>query len=262
MKSSFRNNNMQLCAAIIGLSPPQTKHVLATNLIMVAVLWLMPLTADFHAAPSLNRNPGWPGNTLSEVECYGEARGFGPFDYVNEKSKLGVVEEYHFTPQIEQLTREGKRSHDSNLDYTLRAFPNHHRALWALSRHYLRKAQKIGFDELARLERARKRIPPPECYFQRAKRFAPHDEMVSAIFGIYLHRRGELDAALAEYRIAEAKDPRNAELIYNMGLLFLDMNELPLAKQYAERAASLGYPLTGLQKKVKDHETERPGSSP
>lgn len=71
---------------------------------------------------------------------------FGPFDYrykTSVKTELGdahsMVEGAHFTPQIEQLIR-GKTAVEPgpDIDYTLRAFPNHHRALLSMSRLALR----------------------------------------------------------------------------------------------------------------------------
>ena len=253
------SKNLRFTETVAGLSPPPMESLATRVLAAVAALCLMLPATDLYAAQDINRNPGWPGSTLSGVNCFGfQGEHYGPFDYVTEKSKLAIVERAHFTPVVEQLVRGQSGRIAGDLDYTLNAFPNHHRALWAVSRYYLRKAEQVGFQELSRLEHNRNvrgtKPPPPECYFQRAKRFAPRDGVVSAIFGIYLHKRGKLDAALSEYRVAESKDPNNGELVYNMGLLFLDMDDLPLAKQYAKRATSLGYPLKGLQRKVKARE--------
>lgn len=37
------------------------------------------------AAQTFNRNVSWPGNTLAGVQCYGDAPGYGPYDYVTER---------------------------------------------------------------------------------------------------------------------------------------------------------------------------------
>jgi Tfp pilus assembly protein PilF len=194
---------------------------------------------------------GWPGNTLSGVECYGPGQGVGPFDYGSQRSQIGIVEEYHFKPEHEQLAEGASIWTRNNLDYTLRAVPNHHRALWAMARWYLLKLEQTDRNQLEALERLREGPPPPECYFRRAKRFAPKDGTVPAIFGIYLHKREKLDEALTEYSLAESLAPGNAELIYNMGLLHFDMDNFDKAQEYAQRASSLGYPLRGLQSKLK-----------
>ena len=123
-----------------------------------------------------------------------------------------------------------------------------------MARWYLLKIDEVGEETLNRLEKIREGRPPAECYFHRAKNFSPEDGLVPAIFGIYLHKRGRLDEALAEYQLAEAVIPDHAELAYNQGLLYFDLGKFEKAKQYAERAHSLGYPLTGLQKKVAEQE--------
>ena len=59
---------------------------------------------------------------------------YGPFDYRTHKKELEIVEGEHFTPEVERLER-GNRSGvnpGGDIDYTLRASPNHHRALKAM----------------------------------------------------------------------------------------------------------------------------------
>lgn len=229
----------------------------ALPVLFISAVLLGPLSASI--AGPLNRNIGWPGKTLAGNQCYGDGSGYGPFDYISERSKIIIVEKHHFTNDIEQLVagRSGTQTGlESNLDYTLRAVPNHHRALWAMTRYYLKKLATQGSPLLEKRELTRIGEPPPECYFQRAKAFSPDDGMVSAIFGIYLHKRGRLDDALAEYGQAESKIPNFPELIYNMGLLYLDMDDIVGAQEYAERAENLGYPLTGLQKRISRRQAE------
>lgn len=74
--------------------------------------------------------------------------------------------------------------------------------------------------------------------------------MVPAIFGIYLHRREMYDAALAQYDLSESVLPNNSEVIYNKGLLYFDMGQFDKAREYADKARELGYPLKGLQRKL------------
>ena len=217
--------------------------------IFVAVLQLF-LPAHTEAMQGLNRKPGWPGTTLSGHDCYGKKQGYGPYDYVSEKSKLEVIEAYHFTPQVERLIRPKSGTIDNNIDYTLRAVPNHHRALWAKARLYLRRINREDRDAWLAKERTQEGYAPPECYFQRAKAFNPLDGVVPSIFGIYLHQRGNLEKALTEYKIAEELAPSYPELIYNIGLLYLDLGNVSAAQEYSKRANSLGYPLTGLQRRI------------
>ena len=81
--------------------------------------------------------------------------------------------------------------------------------------------------------------------------------MVSAVFGAYLHQRGVLESALKEYALAERTIPDNAELVYNIGLLHVDMGDIEQAKIYEVRAKKLGYPLTGLLRKIQRAEKSK-----
>jgi len=231
-------------------------------LLLLATWVLNPV----YGAQVLNKNLGWYGNTLDGFECNGSPQGFGPFDYndprsstpggfssvtgSNSNTPLRMVEGAHFKPYIDQLIR-GKSSVDPkpDIDYTLRAFPNHPRALWAMARYFLRMPKDHPDTQLA-YSRGIGSIPPPECYFQRAKVFAPEDPMVSMVFGIYLHKRGMFDAAIKEYRLAERAMPTHAELAYNTGLAYFDIKDYQKANKYANRAYELGYPLPGLKRKL------------
>lgn len=234
----------------------------STILLLLAALMLNPV----YGAQVLNKKLGWSGDTLDGFECTGTASGFGPFDYNdprsstpggfssitgnNSSSPLRMVEGAHFKPYVDQLIR-GKSSVDpkQDIDYTLRAFPNHPRALWAMARYFLRMPQDDPRTRLA-FSRGIGSIPPPECYFQRAKLFAPEDPMVPMIFGIYLHKRGMFDAAIKEYQLAEREMPNHAELAYNTGLSYFAIKDYRNAKKYADRAYELGYPLSGLKRKL------------
>ena len=214
----------------------------------LVTLCLCTLITGLASAERLNRAVGWPGSTLSGVPCYGEGTSTR-FDYVTEKNQLDIVERFHFKESTQQLLDHDSRLAE-DLDYTLRSIPNHHRALWVNVLFYLKLTDRLGSEELQQRAQRQSGQPPPECYFHRGKAFNPGDPMVSAIFGVYLHKRGMLSEALQEYRLAEQRMPRNGELIYNMGLLFVDMGDLAAAQDYADRARTLGYSLRGLQRRI------------
>lgn len=234
---------------------------------LILLLALFLLSSDLLGARTGDKNLGWPGKTLSGTSCYGPAQGYGPFDYTDPNqhvtpksggvSSIKSVENFHFTPKVESL-RGGATSIDAygDLVYTINAFPNHHRALWAMSRYYLRALNKVGLEVLQGRERAAASPAPPECFFNRAKLFAPNDHVIEFIYGLYLHKRGDLDMALEKYQVAEQKLASHSELIYNMGLLHLDMGNLDKAKEYAAKAAKLKYPLRGLENRIKREENK------
>ncbi|MEM7283564.1 MAG: tetratricopeptide repeat protein [Pseudomonadota bacterium] len=178
------------------------------------------------------------------MDCGNLNNHYGPFDYTNAQhraEKMPIVVRAHFTAQVESLTRGQtavKPGHD--IDYTLRAFPNHHRALHSMARYQIKSKQS----------------PPPgaqysaECYFERAMRFNPSDGMVKMIYGIFLHQIGDYDEAVVKYRSALALAPESAEIHYNLGLALFDLGELADAAKHAKAAYKLGYPLPGLRNKL------------
>lgn len=182
----------------------------------------------------------WPQDVPG---CGSLTNAYGPFDYTNNadfQEKLPIVEQYHFSPDVEALHSGESSTIGGDLDYTLRAFPNHHRALYAVARYALQP------DTPARDTH----YFTPECYFDRAIAFKPDDGMVHMIYGIFLHEQHKLPAALAEYQKAVKLMPNSAEAHYNLGLLYADMREYANAKEHAHQAYRLGYPLQGLKNKL------------
>lgn len=167
---------------------------------------------------------------------------YGPFDYTNPidvKNKLPIVEQIHFTFNVESLKR-GETSEDpmGDLDYTLRAFPNHHRALNAVLRYeYSQKKRSTEFYST-------------ECYLKRALAFKPDDGVVWMLYGIYKHKKKEYKLALKHYNKALDLMGDSPDLHYNLGLLYFDMNMYNESLLHAKKAYSLGYPLPGLRNKL------------
>jgi len=189
---------------------------------------------------------GFSGTDLKGLPCQGLAQGYGPFDYTNPqhvRSRLPVVEAHHFTAEVEGLVR-GKSGYIlGDLDYTLRAFPNHHRALYALIR-FVTEPGHMGRQYIGKLE------SQPECYLQRALRFKPDDGKVHMLFGLYLHKLGKLVEAEGYYRTAVKIMPRSAEAHYNLGLVLTDQDKFAEAVPVAKLAYELGYPLSGLRRRL------------
>ena len=171
--------------------------------------------------------------------CGSLENAYGPYDYTNPDDfakKLPIVEHAHFTSSVENLIRGHKGTIESDLDYTLRAFPNHHRALYAMALFQLRTPYnpRSGYYSI-------------ECYFQRATQFKPGDGTVRMLNGIYLHKKGAKKEALAKYQEALKIMPDSPDLNYNFGLLYFDEKNYDLAAAYAKKAYARGYPLPGLK---------------
>ena len=186
------------------------------------------------------------GEDLSGKPCTGNPQGYGPYDYTdpaNRPKHLPLVEGAHFTAQVESL-QKGRTALPiaGDLDYTLRAFPNNHRALYTAIRYWFQGDESGPYPNT---------IPPPECYLQRAKNFAPHDPKILLLEGVYLHKRGRLEDAKKCYEQAESRLDYKGELYYNMGLLSIDLKEFDEARDYADKARAVGYPLDGVNQKLK-----------
>jgi len=194
------------------------------------------------------------GSAWAAPPCGDLAKAYGPFDYTNPEHRsknLEIVERFHFTLEVESLIR-GKSAYIwGDLDYTLRAFPNHHRALYAFVRYEIREREKSkAKGETYRPPSSDDFPKTAECYLDRAIRWRPNDPNVRLIYGIYLQMIGKMNEALEQYKLSERIQPKSADLNYNMGLLYFDMRQYALAKEYAKRAYQLGYPLPGLRKKL------------
>lgn len=168
---------------------------------------------------------------------------YGPFDYrdpINKRDNLPIVERFHFTPDVESLRQGRSGSVIGDLRYTLRAFPNHHRALSAVARYGL-AGGRIPDDDY---------IPSVDCYFERALAFRPDDAAVHVIYANYLFKRGERDDARKQYEEALRLAPESIEVNYAAGLYFADVGDLERARALAEIAYGNGYPLPGLRNKI------------
>ncbi|MBK8376016.1 MAG: oligosaccharide flippase family protein [Sphingomonadales bacterium] len=182
---------------------------------------------------------------VNEYACGSLQNAYGPYDYYSDKNRLPIVEANHFTPEVENLEGGMARRAGSNvgtdLDYTLRAFPNHPRALLSMVRYG---------------EKTRKEKPPyasysVECYLNRAVRFKPDDSIVRMIYAIYLSKHGRSSEALKELNEAIRLGENSANLYYNIGLVYFDLKDYDKALTNAQSAYQMGFPLPGLRNKLK-----------
>lgn len=163
-------------------------------------------------------------------------------DYTNadDRQGLSVVEQFHFTPKVEHLVGGLSDSVGGDIGYTLEHFPNHHRALAAMSRLALREKSN----------KPRGAKYTVECYFDRALRFKAADPKVHALFGGYLLALNQVQAALEQLQEAARLEPGDATNHYNLGLLYLKLKDYGQARASAQQAYQLGFPLPGLKNKL------------
>ena len=172
-------------------------------------------------------------------------RGWGPFDYLDpmehaNQRHIPTLEKHHFGPDVRAGRRgmSGKYDVIPDLDFILRACPNHHPALSVVLKHHVKKRPQVAPDKTA------------ECYIQRAVQFRPDDGTVRMLAGIYYARSGVNDKALEAYSEGLALLPDSAELHYNIGLLYTKLGRLHEANEHAVRAYMLGAQLPGLKRKL------------
>jgi tetratricopeptide (TPR) repeat protein len=168
---------------------------------------------------------------------------FGPFDYrlrAENIDSFNLVESAHFTAEVENGVKGTSGAIGGDLDYTLRAIPNHHRALAAMARVGVRtKSLQIPGAKY-----------PVECYFERAMRFQPNDGGVRAEMGNYLYALGKTDKAFSMFKDAAELSPENATVNYNLGLAYFQKKDYDNSLLYAKKAYALGFPLPGLKNKL------------
>lgn len=189
------------------------------------------------------------GNDLKGAPCTGLVQAYGPYDYTDSRFKknLDLVDSGHFQPNVASLTKPRQGSFAADLDYTLRAIPNHHRALYTLIR--LATEPKPARDPYKWF---RDPVHPPECYLQRAIAFSKKDYVPKFLYGLYLHKMGRLKDAEEWYKETLKGLPEYAEAHYNLGLLLLELGRYPEAADQAHAAYRLGYPLQGLSRRLKE----------
>ena len=167
---------------------------------------------------------------------------FGPFDYrTANKYTLARVEEPHFPPEVENLIRGKGGSLGGDLDYTLRVFPNHHRALLSML--------KLG-------ERSKWKMPagasyPVECYFERAVRFQPSDTVARSMYAIFSWKTGNKQLAVQQLELAAKTAPDNGFTQFNVGLIYFDFGDFDRALIQAHTALALGLARQELVERLK-----------
>jgi tetratricopeptide (TPR) repeat protein len=168
---------------------------------------------------------------------------FGPFDYRQAGSlseQYRLVISAHFTPDVENNVKGSSSYLAADIDYTLRAWPNHPGALAAMSR-------QAAIEKTLTPNGAKW---PVDCYFLRAFQFAPDDGAPHSVYGNHLLARGKDAQAMVEFKRAVELDPNNATISYNAGLAFFKAKDYDKALMHAHTAYAQDFPLRGLKNKL------------
>ena len=184
----------------------------------------------------------WPAAAqMSPSQCGPLANGYGPYDYRTDKPLLPIVEGAHFTPEVEALIKAKTGYIGGDLDYTLRAFPNHHRALISMMR----------FGDRVTGPRVPNAQYDVECYFVRAVTFRPDDHTARMLFATFLTKKARKDEALKQLDMVLARAGDNPFTHYNLGLLYFDAGAHDKSLIQAHRALEMGFPRLDLANQLK-----------
>ena len=189
----------------------------------------------------LHSPPVW-GQADNAARCGDPFRNhFGPWDYRSaRKEDLRIVENAHFTPRIEQL-QPGERVLADDLSYALNVFPNHHRALIAITR----------LAEREKTEKPEKSHHVIDCWYDRAVRFRPDDTVVRVLYAQYLGKQKRAADATSQLDTAVTFAKDNPFSHYNIGLMFFELGNHERALAQAHKALELGLPRPDLANLLK-----------
>lgn len=183
--------------------------------------------------------------SFADIHCPPLESKYGNRDYLNPKNRdyIKTVENAHFNENVRQLKGGARASSGGvagDLRYTLNWFPNHHHALDALVRLAIREntSTPIGLEHI-------------ECRFQWAKAVNPKDGMVYFIEARYYFEKGNNKLAESLLEKAAELSPNDANVLYNVGLLYFSMGQYDSALRHAKSAYALGFPLPGLRNMLK-----------
>lgn len=178
---------------------------------------------------------------IDDFACGSLQNSYGPYDYRSDKDKLKIVEDYHFSPGVANLSQAKTGYLGGDIDYTLLAFPNHPQALMAMI--------KLGEREkAAKVSHANYSV---ECYLTRAIRFRNDDPTVRMIYANFLAKKGRRSEALKQLADAVTLGEDGSNFQYNVGLIYFELKEYEKSLSYAQKAYSAGFPLPGLREKLK-----------
>ena len=166
----------------------------------------------------------------------------GPYDYRSALAmKKNVVESHHFTPKVEQLQAGlSTATIGSDIDFVLRYFPNHVRALVSMTA--LAKREKTDQPRGSRYRL--------DCWYDRAVRMAPTDMQVKVLYGHWLAKKGERALALEQLDQVTEESMDSGNMAYNLGLGYIEAGAYDKALAAAHVAYARGFPLPGLRSRL------------
>jgi len=163
------------------------------------------------------------------------------YDYrLPSGAMIDMVNNRHFTDEVEQGIRGSTGTLGNDLEYTLRVFPNHYRALNTILRVVPRfPAGWMPGSKLAN-----------ECFFERAVRVFPDDSTAWLMYARYKFMTGKDGDALKMLNKAVELSPDDPTINYNLGLLLAKQKKYDEALPHAQKAYAANFPLPGLKQNL------------
>jgi len=147
---------------------------------------------------------------------------------------LRNLDQNHYRLAAGALERGRYQGAVPDLEFMLKYIPNHPQALAGIAQ------ASIGL----------KRPDLADQYFKNAiQRYPSHDETY-VIYGVFLHKLGRVNAAIAQYRKALEINPNSVLGHYNLGLAYVDTKAYSEANVHAQKAYQLGMTLPGLRRQL------------
>jgi len=173
--------------------------------------------------------------------------------YQSHAGALLVVEAHHFTPQVEALVHgETNTLPGPDIDYTLRHFPNHYRALIAMA--------LLG--DKTKTNKPSGSSYTLECWFLRAIAFSPDDNVSRLLYANYLAKHDQANEASKQLEIAANQADNYALTYQNIGLIYFEMKYFANALKYSHIAFQLGMHTQLLIDKLKQADKWSPPIEP
>lgn len=223
---------------------------------LIFSIFLSIISASSIAALNQGSYPDWATRWPAEEQYDADCRPlwipnkYGPFEYRTTNSEdRELVEGAHFSLEYQAyLKGQKKSSRQANelppaagFGYTLWAFPNQPLALAAM--------EDLGIRH--KTEKPPGAILRVHCWFQRAVRFAPDDELVRALYGYYYARRGMPSEARVQLEKVVFLGSSNSSVYVYSAFAYIEIKEYEKALEAAKTAYQLGYSLPGLRNRLK-----------
>ncbi len=185
-----------------------------------------------------------PQAALAQTDTSWACGGFDEvqWDYRTATRKQHIeVEGAHFVPKVEALIAGNRGTLEQDINYTLLASPNHHRALVTATRLANRSKTDTpkGFRHSI------------DCFYLRAIRFASNDVIVRMLYAQHLGKRAREADAVAQLTYAATLAADNPITHQNLGLVYLEIKRYDEALAQAHRAIELGFDAPTLMAGLK-----------